>query len=134
MKDLISFINQNKVFVVIIIAIACVLFGRIWSNILNWGVITEPHLVIKKGKYYKLVNLYLPKAWTEDWIVDSIVCLKSYHRRFFFKYSKEIYVSGDRIRFTNEDGPIIGLLYQAIFSKNASGSIIMKPIQTPKKV
>src|SRR3981081_1936241 len=110
MKELISFFGQNKWFIIIIIAIVGILVGRIWSNNLNWGEITDPQLIIKKGKYYKVVNLYLPKIWTEDWILGSIICLKSYHRRFFVKYNKEIYVSGDRIRFSDGD-PGVGQLY-----------------------
>ena len=132
MKDFISFFNQNKGFIIVIIAIMCILIGRIWSNWLNWGEITEPHLLIKKGKHYKLVNMYLPKSWTEDWIVGSIICLKSYRRIFFFKFSRDIYVSGDRIRFADEDGPSIGLHYQAMFSSIASGSILMKPVKNSK--
>jgi hypothetical protein len=133
MKDLMSFFSQNIWFVIIIIAIACILLGRIWSNNLNWGEITDPQLIIKKGKYYKVINLYLPKSWTEDWIVSSIICLESYHRRFFFNYSREIYVSGDRIRFT-DDGPGIGLFYEAIVTNRTTGSIVMKPIKMPLKV
>ena len=133
MKDLIFFFNQNKGFIIIIIAIVCVLIGRIWSNNLNWGEITEPHLLIKKGRYYKLINLYLPKSWTEDWIVDSIICLESYHRKFFIKYIRHIYVSGDRIRFA-DDGPDIGVFYQATVNKKAISSIVMKPVKKPVKV
>ena len=132
MKDLISFFSQNMGFVIIVIAIACILFGRIWSDNLNHGEITEPHLIIKKGKYYKVINTYVPKSWTEDWIVGSIICLESYHRWFFVSYRREIYVSGDRIRFT-DDGPGVGLLYQAIATKKASGSIVMKPVKMPIK-
>jgi hypothetical protein len=130
MKDLMFFFNQNKGFIIIIIAIVCVLFGRVWSNNLNWGEITDPQLLIKKGRYYKLINLYLPKKWTEDWIVNSIICLESYHRKFFIKYSRHIYVSGDRIRFT-DDGPDIGVFYQATITKKAIGSIVMKPVKKP---
>ena len=132
MKDLTTFVGQNIWFIIIVIAISCILFGRIWSDNLNRGEITDPQLIIKKGKYYKVINTYVPKSWTEDWIVGSIICLESYHRRFFVKYSRDIYVSGDRIRFT-DDGPGIGLLYQATIKK-ASGSIVMKPVKMPLKV
>jgi hypothetical protein len=130
MKESMSFVSENIGFIIAIIAIACILFGRVWSNILNWGEITDPQLVIKKGKYYKVINLYLPKNWTEDWVVGSIICLEGNHRKFFVKYRKEIYVSGDRIRFS-DDGPAIGLFYQAIFPKTANGSIVMKPVNMP---
>ncbi len=130
MKELMSFFSQNSGFIIAIIAIACILFGRIWSNILNWGEVTDPQLIIRNGKYYKVINLYLPKTWTDDWVVGSIICLECYHRRFFVKYRKEIYISGDRIRFS-DDGPGIGLFYQAIFSKSSSGSIVMKPVKKP---
>ncbi len=128
MKDLMTFFSQNIGLIIIIIAIACILLGRIWSDKLNRGEITDPQLIVRKGKYYKVVNTYVPKSWTEDWIVGSIICLESYHRRFFVKYSREIYVSGDRIRFT-DDGPVTGLLYQAIVSKKATRSIVMKPVK-----
>jgi len=130
MKEFTSFFSQNSGFIIAIIAVACILFGRIWSDILNWGEITEPQLIIKKGKYYKVINLYLPKDWTEDWVVGSIICLESYHRRFFIRYRREIYVSGDKIRFS-DDGPAIGLYYQAIFPKSTNGSIVMKPLKMP---
>ena len=133
MKELISFFSQNKWFIIIIVAIVGILVGRIWSNSLNWGEITDPQLIIKKGKYYKVINLYVPKIWTEDWILGSIICLKSYHRRFFVSYDKEIYVSGDRIRFTDGD-PGIGQVYQAIFPKTRNGSIVMKPAKIPLEV
>ena len=133
MKEFISFFSQNKGFVIISIAIVCILSGRIWSNMLNWGEITDPQLIIKKGKYYKVINLYVPKTWTEDWIVGSIICLKAYHRRFFFKYSRDIYVSGDRVMFT-DDGPNIGLVYEAVFPKTKNGSIVMKLVKMPSKV
>ena len=133
MKELMSFFSQNRGFIIIIIAIVGLLIGRIWSNNLNWGEITDPQLIIKKGKYYKVINLYIPKIWTEEWIVGSIICLKSYHRRFFVGYSKEIYVSGDRIRFS-DDGPGIGLFYQAIFPKTTNGMIVMKPVKMPLKM
>jgi len=129
MTQLMSFFSQNIWFIIAVIAIACILFGRIWSNILNWGEITDPQLIIRNGKNYKVINLYLPKSWTEDWVVGSIICLEGYHRRFFFKYRKEIYVSGDRIRFT-DDGPGIGLFYQAVFPKTTNGSIVMKPVRS----
>ena len=133
MKEILSFFSQNMGFIIIIIAIAGILFGRIWSNNLNWGEITDPQLIIKKDKYYKVINLYTPKTWAEDWIVGSIVCLKSYHYKFFVKYSREIYVSGDRIRFP-EDGPSIGSVYQAILPKATNGMIVMKPAKMPVKV
>ena len=133
MKELMSFFSQNRGFIIIIIAIVGLLIGRIWSNNLNWGEITDPQLIIKKGKYYKVINLYIPKIWTEEWIVGSIICLKSYHRRFFVSYSKEIYISGDRIRFS-DDGPGIGLFYQAIFPKTTNGMIVMKPVKMPLKM
>jgi hypothetical protein len=130
MKEFISFANQNIGLILIIVSIACVLAGRIWSNYLNWGEITDPHLIIKKDKYYKVINFYVPKSWTEDWIVGSVICLESYHQRFFVNYTRSIYVSGDRIRFT-DDGPGIGQLYQA--SKRATGAIVMKPVKKPGK-
>jgi hypothetical protein len=132
MKEIISFLNQNLGFIITIIAVICILIGRIWSDNLNRGEITEPQLIIKKGKYYKVINTYVPKSWTEDWILGSIICLESYHSRFFVKYTREIYVSGDRIRFT-DDGPGVGLYYQAIATKKASGSVIMKPVKMPPK-
>jgi hypothetical protein len=130
MNQLMSFFSQNMWFIIAVIAVACILFGRIWSNFLNWGEITDPQLIIRNGKHYKVINLYLPKSWTEGWVVGSIICLEGYHRRFFVKYRKEIYVSGDRIRFT-DDGPGIGSLYQAIFPKTTNGSIVMKPVKMP---
>ena len=132
MKELLSFFDQHTVFVIIIIAVACVLFGRIWSNMLNWGTVTEPHSLIRSGRNYKVINLYLPKSWTDSWEVGSIVCLESFHRRFFKEYRKEIYVSGDRIRFADEDGPGIGRFYKASFSNRSTGSIVMRPIRKPK--
>src|SRR6266498_1657783 len=96
---LISFFSQNIGFIILIIAVACILFGRIWSNILNLGRITDPQVILRQGKNYKVTNLYLPKGWTEGWAVGSIVCLECIQRRFFVRYRKEIYVSGDRIRF-----------------------------------
>lgn len=130
MKELLSFFSENTGFIIAIIAIACVLFGRVWSNILNWGEITDPQLIIKKGKRYKVVNFYLPKAWTDDWVVGSIICLESYNRKLFIKYRKEIYVSGDRIRFA-DDGPGIGQFYEAAFSTSSTNSIVMKPVKLP---
>jgi hypothetical protein len=131
MKELMSFLNQHTGLIIIIIAIACILIGRVWSDILNWGEITDPRVIIKNGKEYKLLNLYIQKSWTEDWIVDSIVCLESQHRSFFAKKTKEIYVSGDKIRFSGADGPCIGLLYQAVFPKTTNGSIELKPVKMP---
>jgi hypothetical protein len=132
MKESMSFFSQNTWFIIAVIAVACVLLGRIWSNILNWGEITDPQLILKKGEHYKVINLYLPKGWTEGWEVGSIICFESQHKRFFFKKRKEIYVSGDRIRFSDE-GPGIGSFYQAIFSNSAAGSILMKEVKKPVK-
>ena len=132
MKESMSFFSQNTWFIIAVIAVASVLLGRIWSNILNWGEITDPQQILKKGECYKVVNLYLPKGWTEGWEVGSIVCLETHQKRFFIKQKKEIYVSGDRIRFSDE-GPGIGSFYQAIFSNSAAGSIIMKPVAKPVK-
>jgi hypothetical protein len=128
MKEFMSFLRENIGFIIIIIAVACILFGRIWSNMLNWGQITDPHVVIRNGKYYKVINLYLPKGWTEGWEVGSIICFESFHRRFFVKYRREIYVSGDRIRFA-DDGPGIGSFYKASYSNTSTGSIVMRPIK-----
>ena len=130
MKELFSFFSENTGFIIVIIAIACILFGRVWSNILNWGEITDPQLIIKKGKRYRVVNFYLPKAWTDDWVVGSIICLESYNRKLFIKYRKEIYVSGDRIRFA-DDGPGIGRFYEATFSNSSTSSIVMNPAKLP---
>src|SRR6478672_4928340 len=121
MKEVLSFFSQNGGLVISTVAITCILLGRIWSNFLNWGGITDPQLRIKKGKEYKVINLYLPKGWTEGWEVGSIICFESYHRRVFMKYRREIYVSGDRIRFT-DDVPNIGSFYKATFSNTSSGS------------
>src|SRR5436853_4988202 len=129
MKEFASFFNQHLGFIILIIAISCILFGRIWSNMLNWGTITEPQAVIKKGKEYKVINLYLPKGWTEGWEVSSIVCFETYDRRFLIKYRSEIYVSGDRIRFT-DDGPRIGSSYRASFPGTSNGAIVMNHIKT----
>ena len=132
MRELISFFNQHTALVIIIVAMACVLFGRIWSNILNWGTITEPHSMIRSGRSYKVINLYLPKGWTDSWEVGSIICLETFRRGFFKEHRKEIYVSGDRIRFAEEDGPGIGRSYKASFSNKSTGSIVMKPIKQAK--
>jgi len=129
MKEFASFWSQHTGFMILIIALACILFGRIWSNMLNWGTISEPQSVIRGGKQYKVINLYLPKGWTEGWEVGSIICFESFSRWFFVKYRKEIYVSGDRIRFANEDGPGIGLLYKASYSNKSTGSILMSPVR-----
>ena len=126
---MISFLNQNLGFVILIIAIACILFGRIWSNILNWGKITDAQTIIKGGRDYTVVNLYIPKGWTDGWEVGSIVCLECSHG-LFSKNSREIYVSGDRIRFT-DDGPTIGSTYKASFTYASSGSIVMTNIEKP---
>ncbi|HEV8283395.1 MAG TPA: hypothetical protein VGQ09_03750 [Chitinophagaceae bacterium] len=128
MKEPTFFFSENLGFIIIIIAVACTLFGRIWSNILNWGHITDPQLIIRDGKHYKVINLYLPKGWTEGWEVGSIICFESFQRRFFVKYRKEIYVSGDRIRFT-DDGPGIGTFYKASYSNTSTGSIVMDPVK-----
>jgi len=127
---LMSFFSQNIGFIMVIIAVACILFGRIWSNILNWGEITDPRVIIKGGRDYKVTNLYLPKGWTEGWEVGSIICLESFQRRFFIKSRREIYISGDKIRFT-DDGPAIGSFYKASFTHASSGSIIMTYIKKP---
>ncbi len=132
MKSFFSFVSENMWLVFLIVAIACIIIGKVWSNTQNWGEITDPLLVMKKGKNYKLINLYLGKSWTDDWVVGSIICLKFYHHRFFVKHSKEIYVSGDKIRF-DEDGPNIGKVYEAVFPKSPNGRIFMKPTPLPKK-
>ena len=131
MKEFVFFFGQHVGLMVLIIAIACILFGRIWSNMLNWGTITEPHSLIRGGKHYKVINFYIPKGWTEGWEVGSIICFESLNRRFFMKYRREIYVSGDRIRFANEDAPGIGLSYVASYSNKSTGSIVMNPIRKP---
>jgi hypothetical protein len=130
MKDLIAFVHQNTWFVIFIVAVACVLSGRIWSDKINRGEITDPQLIIRKGKSYKIINTYVPGTWTEDWIVGSIICLKSYDKRFFVRFSRNRYVSGDRIRFT-DNGPVIGSFYQAIATKKTTGTIVMKPVKAP---
>jgi len=128
---IISFLSQNIGFVILIVAIACVLFGRIWSNILNWGKITDPQTLIKRGRDYRVINLYLPKGWTDGWEVGSIVCLECSQQTLLSKNPKEIYVSGDRIRFT-DDGPSIGSTYKASFTYASSGSIVMSHIKKPE--
>ena len=130
MKELISFCNQHMWLITFIIATACVLAGRIWSDSLNWGEITDPQSILRKGKCYKVINMYIPKEWTEDWIVDSIICLENRHHGFFKRNTKIIYVSGDRIRFSG-DGPGIGSFYEAMTSKRANGIIVMKPVDKP---
>ena len=127
---IISFLSQNIGFVILIIAVACILLGRIWSNLLNWGEITDPQAIIKGGQDYRVINLYLPKGWTEGWEVGSIVCFESSQRRFFSKYPREVYVSGDRIRFT-DDGPSIGSTYKASFTYASSGAILMTHVKKP---
>ncbi len=133
MKDFLYFIRENMWLVLIVVAIAFVMIGRVWSNSLNWGDITDPKLIMKKGKNYKVINLYLGKGWTEDWVAGSIICFKFYHHRFFVKHSKDIYVSGDKIRFEDEDGPIVGKVYKAVFPKSLHGIIVMKPVTLPIK-
>jgi hypothetical protein len=130
MTEFISFFSQNKAFLLVIMAIAGILVGRIWSNKSNWGEITDPNLIIRQGKFYEVVNLYIPKDWTEDWIADSIICFKSSHRSFFVKYTRKIYVLADHIRFT-DDGPFVGSYYQAVSRKTTTGLIVMKPVNMP---
>lgn len=132
MKEFFSFVSHNAWLIILIVAAAGVIFGKLWSNTQNWGEVTDPKLIMKKGQNYKLINLYLGKGWTEDWVVGSIICLKFYHHRFFTKQSKEIYVSGDKIRF-DEDGPSVGKVYEAVFPKSTNGRIFMKPVQLPTK-
>jgi hypothetical protein len=124
-----SFFSQNTGFIIAVIAVTCILLGRVWSNFVNWGAITDPQLLLRKGENYKVINLYLPKGWTEGWELGSIICLETYDRFFFIKYQREIYVSGDRIRFSN-DGPQIGAFYRATFPGTSSGTIIMHQIST----
>ena len=126
--NIVSFFGQNIGFVIAIVAVTGILLGRIWSNFLNWGGITDPQMLIKRGKDYKVINLYLPKGWTEGWEVGSIICLETYARSFFVKYRSEIYVSGDRIRFA-DDGPRIGSVYRASFAGTSSGAIFMSQIR-----
>ena len=128
-----SFFSGNIGFIIAIIAVASVLIGRIWSNLLNWGQITDPQAIIRKDEDYKVINLYLPKGWTEGWEIGSIVCLEYFQWRLFRKYRREIYVSGDRIRFT-DDGPSIGSFYKASFTHASSGSIVMTHIKKPESV
>ena len=130
MSKLFSFFDQHAGFIILIMVVACILFGRIWSNILNWGTITNPNQVIRGGRYYKVINLYLPKGWTDSWEVGSIICFESFRSRFFVKYRKEIYIFGDRIRFADE-GPGIGSFYKASYSNKSTGSIVMKPVKKP---
>ena len=85
MSKLFSFFDQHAGFIILIMVVACILFGRIWSNILNWGTITNPNQVIRGGRYYKVINLYLPKGWTDSWEVGSIICFESFRSRFFVK-------------------------------------------------
>jgi len=131
MKEFVLFFSQHTGLIILIIAIACTLFGRIWSNMLHWGTITEPHSLIRSGSHYKVINIYLPNGWTEGWEVGSIICFESFDRHFFVKKRKEIYVAGDRIRFTNEEGPGIGSFYTASYSNKSTGSIVMKPVKMP---
>ncbi|MFI5188100.1 MAG: hypothetical protein ACHQF0_15320 [Chitinophagales bacterium] len=128
---LMSFFSQNIIFIIAIIAAAGILIGRIWSNFLNWGRITDPQMIIRNGQNYKLINLYFPKGWTEGWEVGSVLCFETVHRRFFVKSLREIYISGDRIRFTDEDGPVIGSYYKATYTHASSGSILMTQISRP---
>jgi len=132
MNLLFNFFNQNMGLVIIIVAIACIMMGRIWSDILNWGAITDPQLLIKNRKNYKVLSIYLPKTWSEGWIVGTIICLESYPTRFFIKYRKNIYVSGDRIRFADEV-PNVGLTYEAKITRASSHSILMSPVKIKGK-
>ncbi|MFI5185909.1 MAG: hypothetical protein ACHQF0_04250, partial [Chitinophagales bacterium] len=93
---LMSFFSQNIIFIIAIIAAAGILIGRIWSNFLNWGTITDPQMIIRNGENYKLINLYFPKGWTEGWEVGNVICFETVQRRFFIKSQKEIYISGDK--------------------------------------
>jgi hypothetical protein len=81
-----------------------------------------------------VINVYLPKGWTEGWEVGSIICFESFDHRFFIKSRREIYLSGDRIRFANEDGPSIGSFYRASYSNRSTGSIVMSPVKRPRGV
>jgi hypothetical protein len=83
---------------------------------------------MRKGKYYKVINTYVPTRWTEDWIVGSIICLKAYNRKLFISYSRDIYVSGDRVRFT-DGGPVAGSLYQVMTTKKSTGTVVMAPVK-----
>ena len=132
MRDFSSFFGQHTGFMILIMAIACILFGRLWSNRLNWGTITEPQSVIRSGKNYKVINCYLPKGWTEGWEIGSVICFETFERHFFKTYRREIYVSGDRIRFANEDGPAIGSIYKASYSNKSTGLVVMQRIKPHK--
>jgi len=132
MNAFFSFFNQNRGLMIVIIAIACILIGRIWSDILNWGAITDPQKMIKNGGKYKVLSVYLPSTWSEGWVIGTIICLESYQSRFFIKYKKDIYLSGDRIRFGNE-GPNIGLTYEAKITHASSHSILMTPVKPESK-
>jgi len=134
MKDLNSFVNENMWIIILVLFIAGVILGRIWSNNLNWGEITDPKFIMREGKNYQILNLYKGESWSENWDVGSIVCFKSHHHGFVKKYSKEIYVSGDKIRFDDNVGPGIGVVYQAIFPKTLNGLILMKPVKSKLKV
>jgi hypothetical protein len=131
MHDFIIFVAQNQWLIAVTIALGCIIGGRIWSDKLNWGEITEPRLIIKKNKIYKVINVYTGKGWTEDWSVESIICLKIYNGHFLFNNSKDIYVSGDLIRFDDEE-PEVGKIYRAVFPKSAFGRIVMTPVKFPK--
>lgn len=127
-----SFVHQNSFLIILIVALLSIVSGRIWSDKLNRGEITDPDLVMKNGNIYKVVNLYNAKQWTDDWAVGSIICFKIYKQRFIFKNSKEIYVSGDRVRFA-DDEPDIGKIYKAVFPRSVYGRIVMKPAELPGK-
>ncbi|HEY2721153.1 MAG TPA: hypothetical protein VGI82_05490 [Chitinophagaceae bacterium] len=127
--NLTDFLHHNIVFIIIVIAIACVLAGRIWSNFLHWGKIADPHMLIRNGHNYKLINIYNPKGWTEGWEVGSIICFESDNKRFFIGAKKEIYISGDQIRFTDENGPLIGSVYEAAYTHASSGMIRMNLVK-----
>lgn len=133
MADFYSFLYQNLLLVILILFIAGVILGRAWSNNLNWGEITDPKLIMENGKKYQILNLYKGESWSENWDVGSIICFKSSHHGYFKKYSREIYVSGDKIRF-DEEGVTVGIVYQAIFPKTLNGLILMKPLGIPAKV
>ena len=128
MKDLTAFLHHNMGFVTLIVAIACVLLGRIWSDRLNRGEITDPLLMVRKEHYYKVINTYVPSMWTEDWIVGNIICLKQYHSKLLQEGNRDIYVSGDRVRFT-DGGPVIGSMYQVIATKKSTGGVVMKLVK-----
>ena len=128
MHALFNFIQQYQGLVITIVAIACILIGRIWSDTLNWGAITDADQLIKNGRNYKVLSVYLPTKWSEGWVVGTIICLESYPSRFFIKYKKDIYISGDRVRFADE-GPTIGLTYKAKITRAMSHSILMTPVK-----